>query len=184
MLEHIREGATRRPAKSARPARVAPMAYGGRPAASLRAAPSGRTQPRATAWLNMIGNCSRSQQIGPIRINAEWFQQVSRPPRSTTPAPLRGLMFLNRLAPAEAGTVSGHLRTRDSDRIHHPSSTVHRAASSRRARSSPARQGAHARGGPASGEDRLDVRFRKWPRHREARHRTRRVRLSSRGAKR
>ncbi len=43
MLKHIPSGfsgrATRRPAKSARPARVAPMAYGGRPAASLRASP-------------------------------------------------------------------------------------------------------------------------------------------------
>ena len=39
MPKHIRERATRRPAKSARPARVAPLAYGGRPDASLRASP-------------------------------------------------------------------------------------------------------------------------------------------------
>ncbi len=40
MLKHIPSGfsgrVTRRPAKIARPARVAPLAYGGRPAASLR----------------------------------------------------------------------------------------------------------------------------------------------------
>jgi hypothetical protein len=49
MLMHIREGATRRPAKSARPARVAPLAYGGRPAASLRASPDAPHRASARA---------------------------------------------------------------------------------------------------------------------------------------
>ncbi len=44
---------------------------------ALRPAPSGRTQPTATAWLNMIGNCSSSDVMtDPEGMPAAWLEPL------------------------------------------------------------------------------------------------------------
>jgi hypothetical protein len=89
MQKHIPSGfsgrATQRPAKIARPARVAPLAYGGRPSASfanlarcarnpwgiaLRLAPSGWTQPRSNSVASIWSETAlvdRIQHMIPLR---------------------------------------------------------------------------------------------------------------------